>query len=55
MSNISAFSYFGGSGDYENVKSQLKHRDDFSLFKSKELRILRRKFSLLKRLINNFK
>lgn len=37
MSNISEFSYNGGSGDYENVKSQLKHKDDFSLFKSKQL------------------
>ncbi|XP_061186780.1 uncharacterized protein LOC133194896 [Saccostrea echinata] len=31
MSNITAYSYYGGSGDYENVKG---YRDDFNLFKN---------------------
>nr|XP_022301583.1 uncharacterized protein LOC111109663 isoform X2 [Crassostrea virginica] len=34
ISGITEFSYNGGSGDYENVRKQHNHRDDFSLFKN---------------------
>ena len=37
ISGITEFSYNGGSGDYENVRKQHNHRDDFSLFKSTPL------------------